>query len=244
MCEDGRRCTRHVGLLPPPPLALVLTVSRAYRDFNTRFSGITPEMYSTSALQSLADIRGSLDELISSETILIGHALENDLKTLRMIHSRNVDTAVIFRHPAGPPFRRALRDLYVSVLPTMEYILGTCGLIHSCRVREHLGRTIQTGGANVGHSSVEDSIATLDLVKWHVINKPPLPPIRTPKPPLTVASTSKTFAPTSSSISIPTSAFSNTSTSVAPPARTKISSTTPVNREEPKPPPTADDIPF
>jgi hypothetical protein len=69
-------------------------------------------MYTTSALQPLAEIRRSLDELISSETILIGHALENDLKTLRMIHFRNVDTAVVFRHPAGPPYRRALRDLY------------------------------------------------------------------------------------------------------------------------------------
>jgi RNA exonuclease 1 len=102
----------------------VLTISRVYRDFNTRFSGITSEMYSTSALQPLVDIRRSLDEFISSETILIGHALENDLKTLRMIHFQNVDTAVIFRHPAGPPYRRALRDLYVSVLLTMELHLG------------------------------------------------------------------------------------------------------------------------
>ena len=38
------------------------------------------------------------------------------------------------------------------------------------RAKEHLGRHIQTGGADVGHSSVEDSVASLDLVKWHVIN--------------------------------------------------------------------------
>lgn len=97
----------------------VLNALLVCRDFNTRFSGITPEIYSTSALQPLVDIRRSLDELLSSETILIGHALENDLKTLRMIHLRNVDTAVIFRHPAGPPYRRALRDLYVSSLTAM-----------------------------------------------------------------------------------------------------------------------------
>ena len=99
------------------PSTLVLNTLRYYRDFNTRFSGITSELYSTSALQPLAEIRRSLDELISSETILIGHALENDLKTLRMIHLRNADTAVIFRHPAGPPYRRALRDLYDVSLP-------------------------------------------------------------------------------------------------------------------------------
>ena len=98
-----------VFLLP----SLIIVLSMLRRDFNTRFSGITPDTYSTSALKPLADIRRSLDELISSETILIGHALENDLKTLRMIHPRNVDTAVVFRHPAGAPYRRALRDLYV-----------------------------------------------------------------------------------------------------------------------------------
>lgn len=30
---------------------------------------------------------------------------------------------------------------------------------------------IQRGGA-AGHSSVEDSIATLNLVRWHVLNAP------------------------------------------------------------------------
>lgn len=113
MREDGRGCTRGVRLACPFSYTLpILTILRPYRDFNTRFSGITPELYSTSALQTLSEIRKLLDELISSETILIGHALENDLKTLRMIHLKNVDTAVVFQHPAGPPYRRALRDLY------------------------------------------------------------------------------------------------------------------------------------
>lgn len=52
-----------------------------------------------------------MDAFISSETIIIGHALENDLKTLRMIHHRCVDTAVLFPHPAGAPYRRALQAL-------------------------------------------------------------------------------------------------------------------------------------
>lgn len=39
------------------------------------------------------------------------------------------------------------------------------------RVKEHLGTVIQAGG-ELGHSSVEDSIATLDLVRWYVVNKP------------------------------------------------------------------------
>ncbi|KAF9780117.1 ribonuclease H-like domain-containing protein [Thelephora terrestris] len=119
-------------------------------DFNTRFSGITPAIYSRFALRPLVEIRRSLDELISSETILVGHSLEHDLKSLRMIHLRNVDTAVVFRRPTGPQYGTALRDL----------------------VTEYLGRAIQTGSAKVGHSSLEDSVATFDLLKWHIINQP------------------------------------------------------------------------
>ena len=38
------------------------------------------------------------------------------------------------------------------------------------RTKEHLNRSIQQGGA-AGHSSVEDSIATLDLVKAFVVQQ-------------------------------------------------------------------------
>lgn len=118
-------------------------------DYITRFSGITPESHA-SAVLPLASIRGTLDSLINADTILIGHALDNDLKTLRIIHHKCVDTALLFPHRSGPPYRRALRDL----------------------VRENLGILIQTGSASVGHSSVEDAAATLDLVRWYILNKP------------------------------------------------------------------------
>ncbi|KAK7061804.1 exonuclease domain-containing protein [Favolaschia claudopus] len=112
-------------------------------DFNTRFSGITEADYAKAVLP-LASIRDSLDALINADTVLIGHALDNDLNTLRIVHYNVVDTALIFKHNAGPPYRKALRDL----------------------AREHLGITIQSGGGSVGHSSVEDSIATLDLMSF------------------------------------------------------------------------------
>lgn len=93
-----------------PPYAHHGSHSISNRDYNTRFSGITPENLGN-ALLPLASIRRSMDSFINSQTIIIGHALENDLKTLRMIHHRCVDTAVLFPHPAGPPYRRALRAL-------------------------------------------------------------------------------------------------------------------------------------
>ncbi|KAG1752704.1 ribonuclease H-like protein [Suillus paluster] len=117
-------------------------------DYNTRFSGITQEEHVQAAL-SLSSVRKSLDAFINRDTIVIGHALHNDLNTLRIVHHQCVDTAIIFPHRAGPPYRRSLRDL----------------------AKEHLGLTIQAGGGTSGHSSVEDSVATLDLVRWYVLNK-------------------------------------------------------------------------
>ncbi|TFK43452.1 ribonuclease H-like domain-containing protein [Crucibulum laeve] len=115
-------------------------------DYVTRFSGITEEGHSK-ALLPLVSIRKALDLLIDQDTILIGHGLDNDLKTLRIIHHKCIDTAILFPHSAGAPYRRALKDL----------------------VREKLGRLIQTGDATVGHSSAEDATATLDLVRWHIL---------------------------------------------------------------------------
>ncbi|KAI6047403.1 ribonuclease H-like protein [Pisolithus marmoratus] len=122
-------------------------------DYNTRFSGICQEKHEKAFL-TLSSARQSLDAFINSETIIIGHALENDLKTLRMIHHRCIDTVVLFPHRAGPPYRRSLRDL----------------------AKEHLGTVIQAGDGSSGHSSVEDSIATLDLVRWYILNKQGHPP--------------------------------------------------------------------
>ncbi|KAF9495402.1 hypothetical protein BDN71DRAFT_876921 [Pleurotus eryngii] len=138
-------------------------------DYNTRFSGITEEAHAKAVLP-LAAIRASLDSFINSETIIIGHGLENDVKTLRMIHHRCVDTAILFPHRAGAPYRRSLRDL----------------------VREHLGKIIQTGGGTTGHSSVEDSVATLDLVRWFILNQSKIS--RTPATPAPSALKSHTTA--------------------------------------------------
>ncbi|KAE9389632.1 hypothetical protein BT96DRAFT_967950 [Gymnopus androsaceus JB14] len=119
-------------------------------DFNTRFSGITAEMYAERAVLPLSSIRQTLS--------MVGHALENDLKTLRLVHHRCVDTVFLYPHPRGAPYRRSLRDL----------------------AREHLNTAIQEGGGSTGHSSLEDAIATLDLVRLYLINNSKAGPSSTP----------------------------------------------------------------
>lgn len=105
--------------------------------------------------------RNLLLRFLSPKTPIIGHGLENDLNSVRLIHPTVIDTALLFPHQAGLPYRNALRTL-VSI---------------------HLGRTIQAGGGLVagastsavgeaevtaGHDSKEDANAAGDLVRWAV----------------------------------------------------------------------------
>ncbi|GAM87922.1 hypothetical protein ANO11243_059500 [Dothideomycetidae sp. 11243] len=142
-------------------------------DFNSRFSGVFAETF-RSAVQWTENTRplpmqnsGGGDSLsplpivsspevarkilcsyITPDTPLIGHALENDLNSVRLCHRKVVDTVALYPHPRGLPIRHSLRQLAF----------------------EHLGRHIQTAGA-AGHDSLEDARATGDLVRVKAAKK-------------------------------------------------------------------------
>ena len=61
---------------------------------------------------------------INADTILVGHGLENDLRALNLIHSTILDTAVVFPHYHGLPFRRSLRSLVSSYLKRDIQVTG------------------------------------------------------------------------------------------------------------------------
>lgn len=139
-------------------------------DLNSRYSGVFPEHYASAkpydpskaidlsgtkenseqrtllqVVESPAAARKLLFGLLQPDTILIGHAIDNDLNACRIIHPTVVDTVLLYPHPRRLPLRMSLKTL----------------------ARKLLERDIQTGG-HLGHDSREDSIATGDLVRVKV----------------------------------------------------------------------------
>lgn len=133
-------------------------------DLNSRFSGVWPEDWAKaspfdektmrretdapsvlSMAESPAKARDLLFKLLTPETPLIGHALENDLNSVRIIHPVIVDTCLLYSHPRGLPLRYGLKLL----------------------MKKHLDRDIQMGG-DQGHDSKEDARAAGDLVRRRI----------------------------------------------------------------------------
>ncbi|NXJ13107.1 REXO1 exonuclease, partial [Odontophorus gujanensis] len=112
-------------------------------DYNTRFSGVTEEDLENTSI-TLRDVQAVLLNMFSADTILIGHSLESDLFALKLIHGTVVDTAIVFPHRLGLPYKRALRTL----------------------MADYLKRIIQD---NVeGHDSSEDARACMELMIWKI----------------------------------------------------------------------------
>lgn len=129
-------------------------------DLNSRYSGVWPKDFASATPHSAsAAITAGHLQLVDSPsaarallfchltptTPLIGHALENDLNAIRIIHPCIVDSVVLYPHPRGLPLRLGLKML----------------------LKKHLERDIQMGGA-LGHDSAEDARAAGELVRLKI----------------------------------------------------------------------------
>lgn len=110
-------------------------------NYHTQFSGISEETLRDTS-RTLTDVQDDLlSTLLFKDTVLVGHSLTSDLRALRLVHLRVADTAILFPHQRGFPFKTSLKFL----------------------TKTYLSREIQSFEVN-GHDSAEDAIAAMDLL--------------------------------------------------------------------------------
>ncbi|KAK5583545.1 hypothetical protein RB653_005142 [Dictyostelium firmibasis] len=113
-------------------------------DYLTQYSGITMDSLKN-VTNRLSDIHEKLDNLIGPDTVLIGHSLENDLKAMKFIHRKIIDTAILF--PTGSNGKFPLKYL----------------------TKKYLNRIIQSNkNGKLGHDSIEDARAVMELVQLKI----------------------------------------------------------------------------
>lgn len=139
-------------------------------DLNSQYSGVWPEDLANARPFALASdkplppqkagerkrlqmvsspevARDLLFSLISRDTPLMGHGLENDLNCMRVVHPVIVDTVLLYPHNRGLPIRNGLRMLMQTILNTRIQVEPAEGQL-------------------AGHDSAEDARAAGDLVRW------------------------------------------------------------------------------
>lgn len=113
-------------------------------DYNTQFSGLK-EGDLDHVTVSLEEVQEKLLELFNDRTILIGHALRNDLKVLKILHLKVIDTEEVFPDSRGLPFTQSLKRI----------------------VQETFNTHIQM----FDHDSKQDAIACMNLMLRKVIDE-------------------------------------------------------------------------
>jgi len=107
-------------------IVVIVVVDRVYdsyvlpphriTDYCTAFSGISADTL-TGVTKTLQQVQQELlQSYVDEKTVLCGHSLESDLRALRLVHVSLVDTAVLYPHRKGPPYRRSLRELAQAYL--------------------------------------------------------------------------------------------------------------------------------
>ncbi|KAF5594277.1 RNA exonuclease 3 [Fusarium pseudocircinatum] len=116
---------------------------------NTKWSGVTWKMMHEArnkrkCVFGWRNARSLIWKFVGPETIVIGHGVKSDLTSLRWIHPRLIDTLIVEGNNRETTTGLSLKKL----------------------AEERLGRVIQQGK---GHDSLEDAIATRDLLHWNVL---------------------------------------------------------------------------
>ena len=116
-------------------------------NYRTEFSGINKEKLNDITITNDQSYF-TLSKYASKDTIIAGHSLENDLRSLKLIHLNCIDTALLYTNDPRTKFKFSLQNIY------QKYIQKPFRI-----------------NINEGHDSIEDAKAVVDLIKFALNQK-------------------------------------------------------------------------
>jgi RNA exonuclease 1 len=167
---------------------------------NTKYSGVTwgqmnHALRNRRTLDGKLGARNALSRFVGPHTILVGHGVNNDLRAMRWMHPRVVDSYMIEHKivqakkalEAAAAEEMALSTANGNMITssangkTTEGPLatepkkkpkGTGDLALKTLMKKYLSQDVQMQGKK-GHDSLEDAIAARDLVHWMIMRRLP-----------------------------------------------------------------------
>ena len=111
-------------------------------DLRTEKSGMTEEMLNAATVTSDQCV-DMFAKVADKHTIIIGHSLENDLRAMKLIHEKVIDTAILYRGDATYPGKPPLARIY----------------------KKYIQKPFRED-PEAGHDSAEDARAAFELVSY------------------------------------------------------------------------------
>ncbi|PSN74940.1 hypothetical protein BS50DRAFT_615717 [Corynespora cassiicola Philippines] len=148
-------------------------------NYNSRFSGVNERLVEEATREGTCifgceNARFAIWNFVGPQTIVVGQSVDNDLRALRWIHDRVIDSFVLFslrrRNELDQEDVRKLNVLYQGCQDQVANGLVEArkqrgrlgGLSLKALAKLHLERDIQM--SDNGHDSLEDALAARDLI--------------------------------------------------------------------------------
>ncbi|KAK7941578.1 ribonuclease H-like protein [Apiospora aurea] len=146
-------------------------------NWRTKYSGMTlaklkaAQQTAGAVLPHWRDARALLLGYMDSETVLVGHSVENDLQMLRLAHPRVVDTSM---QTAAAVFGQHGLDAFPRIWGLRKLV----GRLTGKNIQAHGGKSaaaaaVRSGtraAATTGHDCVEDTLAARELTLWCILH--------------------------------------------------------------------------
>jgi hypothetical protein len=155
-------------------LKTLVSPTRPVVDWRSRISGVTSVAMAAAltrgaALDGWRAARRQLWQYIDAETILVGHALQHDLESLRIIHPRVVDSAILARAAVSAGDNTGSGSAAGTEMGRQWGLKTLSEQLLGIAIQNHGGGGGGRGGGSQ-HDCLEDALAAREAVLWCLRN--------------------------------------------------------------------------